>query len=161
LTKSVHFLLTIYTYPIYARILNSSNVQVGQLLTVNSGSNTLTQNLSVGLYYLEIYATPTSTSYLYPYTFSLSSTLSNPDFTSVNSLKIYPNPTSSKVFFDNSNSNFKEVVIYNYLGQEVIKNAFTSISNNQEVDMSGLSAGVYILKFSNNEISQLVKVVKQ
>lgn len=149
------------SYPIYARILNSSNVQVGQVLTVNSGSNTLTQNLSVGLYYLEIYATPTSTSYLYPYTFSLSTTLSNPDFTSVNSLKIYPNPTTSKVIFDNSSSNFKEVAIYNYLGQEVSKTGFTSISNNQEVEMSGLSAGVYILKFSNNETSQSVKVVKQ
>jgi pimeloyl-ACP methyl ester carboxylesterase len=149
------------SYPIYARILNSSNVQVGQLLTVNSGFNTLTQNLSVGLYYIEIYATPTSTSYLYPYTFSLSNTLSNPDFTSVNSLKLFPNPTSSKVFFDNANSNLKEVAIYNYLGQEVSKTGFTSISNNQEVDMSSLSAGVYILKFSNNETSQSVKVVKQ
>ena len=149
------------SYPIYARILNSSNVQVGQVLTVNSGSNTLTQNLSVGLYYLEIYASATSTSYLYPYTFTLSSTLSNPDFTSVNSMKLFPNPTHSKVFFDNANSNFKEVAIYNYLGQEVSKTGFTSISTNQEVDMSSLSAGVYILKFSNTETSQTVKVVKQ
>jgi hypothetical protein len=76
-------------------------------------------------------------------------------------LKLFPNPTASKVFFDNSNSNFKEVAIYNYLGQEVSKNAFGSVSSNQEVDMSGLSAGVYILKFSNTETSQSVKVVKQ
>ena len=74
---------------------------------------------------------------------------------------IYPNPTHSKVFFDNANSNFKEVAIYNYLGQEVFKTAFNSISTNQEVDMSGLSAGVYILKFSNTETSQSIKVVKQ
>jgi pimeloyl-ACP methyl ester carboxylesterase len=74
---------------------------------------------------------------------------------------VYPNPTHSKVFFDNTNSNFKEVAVYNYLGQEVSKTAFTSISNNQEVDMSGLSAGVYILKFSDSETSQSVKVVKQ
>ncbi len=74
---------------------------------------------------------------------------------------LFPNPTSSKVFFDNISSNFKEVAIYNYLGQEVSMTAFTSISNNQEIDMSSLSAGVYILKFSNNEISQSVKVVKQ
>lgn len=76
-------------------------------------------------------------------------------------LKLFPNPTTSKVFFDNANSNFKEVAIYNYLGQEVSKTGFTAISNNQEVDMSGLSVGVYILKFSNTETSQSVKVVKQ
>jgi len=76
-------------------------------------------------------------------------------------IKLFPNPTSSKVFFDNSNANFKEVAIYNYLGQEVSMAAFGSVSSNQEVDMSSLSEGVYILKFSNTETSQSVKVVKQ
>ena len=74
---------------------------------------------------------------------------------------LYPNPTNSKVFFDNTVSNFKEVAIYNYLGQEVTKTSFTSSIQNQEIDMSGLSLGVYILKFSNNETSQSVKVIKQ
>lgn len=76
-------------------------------------------------------------------------------------LKLFPNPTTSKVFFDNANSNFKEVAIYNYLGQEVSKTGFTTTNSNQEVDMSGLSAGVYVLKFSNTETSQSVKVIKQ
>jgi hypothetical protein len=87
-------------------------------------------------------------------------TLSTNEF-EIKEIKLFPNPTSSKVFFDNSNANFKEVAVYNYLGQEVFKTGFTSISNNQEVDMSSLSAGVYILKFSNYETSQSVKVVKQ
>jgi minor extracellular serine protease Vpr len=73
---------------------------------------------------------------------------------------LYPNPTKSKVFFDNFNSNFKEVSIYNYLGQEVSITSFTSSIQNQEIDMTGLSAGVYILKFSNREISKSVKVIK-
>jgi hypothetical protein len=53
------------------------------------------------------------------------------------------------------------VAIYNYLGHAVFKTGFTSISNNQEVDMSKLPSGVYILKFSNNKTSKSVKVVKQ
>jgi len=76
-------------------------------------------------------------------------------------ITLYPNPTSSKVFFDNSNTSFKDVTIYNYLGQVVSKSAITSVSNNQEIDLSNLSAGVYIVKFSNNGKSQSVKVVKQ
>jgi hypothetical protein len=96
-----------------------------------------------------------------PYFFNINYTLSTDNFDTNNYLKLFPNPTTSKVFFDNSSSNFKEVDIYNYLGQEVSKAAFISISNNQEVDMSILSAGVYILKFSNTETSQSVKVVKQ
>lgn len=79
----------------------------------------------------------------------------------IETITLYPNPTSSKVFFDNSNTSFKDVTIYNYLGQVVSKSAITSVSNNQEIDFSDLSTGVYIVKFSNNGKSQSVKVVKQ
>lgn len=74
---------------------------------------------------------------------------------------LYPNPTNSKVFFDNSNSNFKEVSIYNYIGQEVTKTSFTTSIQNQEIDMSNLATGVYILKFSDGANSKSVKVIKQ
>lgn len=87
-------------------------------------------------------------------------TLALNDF-EIKEIKLYPNSTSSKVFFDNTNTSFKEMAIYNYLSQKVSKTAFKSISNNQEVDMNSLLAGVYILKFSNNETSQSVKVLKQ
>ena len=150
-----------FSNPIYARIINSSNVQVGQVLTINSGSNTLTQNLSVGLYYLEIFATPTSTSYLNPYTFSLSSTLSNPDFATTNSMEIYPNPTSTKVFFDNSIQKFETATVVNYLGQVVAETQFNTFESNQEVDLSSFSAGVYIVKFANGDKSITKKVIKE
>ncbi len=74
---------------------------------------------------------------------------------------LYPNPTNSKVFFDNSSSNFKEVSIYNYLGQEVAKTSFLTSLQNQEIDMSNLAAGIYVLKFNNGESSKSVKVIKQ
>ena len=74
---------------------------------------------------------------------------------------LYPNPTNSKVFFDNSNSNFKEVSIYNYIGQEVTKTSFTTSIQNQEIDMSNLAAGVYVLKFSDGKTSKSAKIVKQ
>ncbi len=76
-------------------------------------------------------------------------------------IALYPNPTNSKVFFDNSIANFKEVSIYNYLGQEVAKTIFTNSINNQEIDFSNLPIGVYILKFNNGESSKSVKVIKQ
>jgi hypothetical protein len=65
----------------------------------------------------------------------------------VNSIVIknqFTNPTTSKVYFDNSNYNFKEVSIYNYLGQEVSKTSFTTSIQNQEIDMSNLATGIYI-----------------
>ncbi len=74
---------------------------------------------------------------------------------------LYPNPTNSKVFFDNTNDGYKEVTIYNYLGQNVAKTSFTTITNNQEIDMSNLATGVYVLKFTDGDKSKSVKVIKQ
>lgn len=144
-------------FPIYARIINSAFLQVGATLTINSGNQTLTQNLSSGQYYLEIYGTPTSNSYQTPYAFGLTSTLSNEDFISDNSLSIYPNPTNSKVNIK-SVSKFDYVEIYNVLGQKISSN---TISSNQEIDMNDLPIGIYTLKISNEEITKSVKVIKQ
>lgn len=88
-------------------------------------------------------------------------TLSSAQFDSKEDLSLYPNPTTSKVFFDNSTYIFEDVSIVNSLGQEVSKNKFTAFLNNQEIDLTGLSTGVYILKFSNDEMSKTTKIVKQ
>lgn len=74
---------------------------------------------------------------------------------------IYPNPTISKMFFDNSIYNFEYVSVINSLGKEVDKIKFSALLNNQEIDLSGFLAGVYILKFSDGIISKSTKVIKQ
>ena len=76
-------------------------------------------------------------------------------------LNVYPNPTTSKVFFNNSNYNFENVSVVNSLGQEVSKVKFTKFSNNQEIDLSGFTKGVYVLKLSNSKTSKTEKIVKQ
>jgi minor extracellular serine protease Vpr len=74
---------------------------------------------------------------------------------------LYPNPTNSKVFFDNTKSNFKEVAVYNYLGQEVARTNFITTSNNQEIDISNLAKGVYVFKLNNSEKSITLKIIKE
>jgi hypothetical protein len=143
------------------RILNSSLQLQGQVYSVPTGTSQFSVPLTAGQYFLEINGAPTSTSYLYPYTFTLSAALSTPDFTSTNLLKIYPNPTSSKVNFDNSIEKFETATIINYLGQVVDEIQFNSFEVNQEVDMSSLAAGIYILKIKNQKFSKTIKIIKQ
>lgn len=151
----------VLSFPIYARIVNSNLAQVGAILTINNGNNILSQYLPVGQYYLEIYGNPTSSSYLTPYAFSLTSTLSNSDFTSENSLKIYPNPASSKISIDNSIENFETATIINYLGQVVGEIRFSSFEANQELDLSSYTEGVYMLKLSNQKGSKTIRIIKE
>jgi hypothetical protein len=43
----------------------------------------------------------------------------------------------------------------------VATSRFTSFGANQEIDMSALVKGVYILKFKGNQERQSVKIIKQ
>jgi hypothetical protein len=74
---------------------------------------------------------------------------------------IYPNPTLSKVYFDNSIDKFESATVFNYLGQVVAEARFKNFESNQEVDLSSFSAGVYVVKFANGDKSITKKVIKQ
>ncbi|MEY4834702.1 MAG: hypothetical protein RI980_817 [Bacteroidota bacterium] len=143
------------------QILDSSYNIIYSNTILPFSTNSFSLILTSGQYYLEFFATPTNTSYQYPYNFILSSVLSSETFDSNISLNIHPNPTNSKVFFDNTNSNFNDVVIYNYLGQEVGKSRFLKSVNNQEIDLTSFAPGIYVLRFSNQGSYQSVKIIKQ
>ncbi len=85
--------------------------------------------------------------------------LSNETFNK-NKIIVFPNPTNNKSFFDNSQSQFNNLEIYNYLGQ-LLGNKKMQFSNNQEIDLSKFSSGIYVLKMSNENKSVSVKVVKE
>lgn len=74
---------------------------------------------------------------------------------------LYPNPTTSKVSFNNSIERFETATIINYLGQVITEITFDSFDVNQELDLSSLTAGVYLVKFRNNDKSITKKVIKE
>ncbi len=139
------------------RILDASFNPISTSTIAPNSSNIITQTLNSGQYYLEFYATPTTTSYQFPYTFTIQNTLSTDDNLVNNTFSIYPNPTNSKVIIK-SESKFDYVEIYNILGQKISSN---TISEYQEIDMNDFPTGIYTLKISNEEITKSVKIIKQ
>jgi len=86
------------------------------------------------------------------------STLSNDSYELTN-IGLYPNPVSKERNFItiSSSSNQKiDIVIYNLLGKQVKKQ---SVTNNQ-IDISGLTAGLYIVNISqlNREINRKIMI---
>ena len=75
-------------------------------------------------------------------------------------VSLFPNPTTGVVSFDNSINSFENVIIYNYLGQEVGKQKLNSISDSQ-INLSDFSKGVYLLKFMGENNNAVAKVVKE
>jgi hypothetical protein len=80
---------------------------------------------------------------------------SNNDYTQ---FSYYPNPVTDHLTIS-SNESITSVILYNLLGQQIMKNEFQS----QEVklNMSGLLQGTYIAKISSNNTTKTIKVIKR
>lgn len=81
-------------------------------------------------------------------------------FDTTNNFIVYPNPTSSKIFITT-----KEYVssyeIYNTLGQKVKEGNFNAVLEQEELDLTELQSGLYILNFNGEKTSKSVRIVKQ
>lgn len=76
----------------------------------------------------------------------------------IEDLSIYPNPvTNGKIFiYITSKRNLtKKVDFFNVLGKQI----FSTVITSKELNISRLSKGVYILKITENDISETRKLV--
>lgn len=84
------------------------------------------------------------------------STLSNEDFT-INEFKIYPNPVND-ILNLSLDKEITVVLIYNLFGQEVITKSVNK--NKTSIDVSGLSAGTYLVKIASDNEVKTMKMFK-
>ena len=68
-------------------------------------------------------------------------------FSGVNGIKIYPNPESSTINIKRIENDHENAVIYDLKGQKVLEISLNS--EEQSVDISSLSRGIYMLKIEN------------
>ncbi|MFI0427647.1 MAG: T9SS type A sorting domain-containing protein [Flavobacterium sp.] len=74
----------------------------------------------------------------------------------IEGLTIYPNPVNSgKIFITTKSSLDKKVEIFNVLGKKVLETVITS----KEVNVSNLTAGVYIIKIKEGDASATRKLI--
>jgi subtilisin family serine protease len=81
-------------------------------------------------------------------------------FDTTNNFIVYPNPTSSKIFIT-SKEYVSSYEIYNTLGQKVKEGSFNAVLDQQELDLTALQNGLYILKFKGEKVNKTVRIVKQ
>ena len=111
-----------------------------------------------GDYYLEIYGTPVNISNIKSYNFNLSSTLSTDNFELIEFV-VHPNPTKNLINFNNSKSKFKNLEIYNVVGQ-LLKNINIVDSSQNSIDISSYEEGIYIFKFRKPNVLKTIRVIK-
>ena len=87
--------------------------------------------------------------------------ISNGDITLAPAFSIFPNPTTDQITISMPSTPFKStfMTIYNINGQQLIKRQIMEPIIN--VDVSGLSQGVYFVKVADDRTVQVGKFVKQ
>ncbi len=73
--------------------------------------------------------------------------------------KLYPNPFSDEIYFENEGSNNYQLTILNSLGQVVRE--FEIAATTQVLNVSKLNPGIYFLRINNREQSKTIKIVKE
>jgi hypothetical protein len=127
--------------------------------TVNSGSLiTSSSSVSVG----EIIIVPSSTAQsnsgiLGILTQVNQQNLEVTEFELSKKVTVYPNPTVAKLYFASSqNLNQEKISIFNATGQFITE---ATIDSENSLDLSELSAGIYLVQFSNKELKS-IKIIK-
>jgi hypothetical protein len=88
----------------------------------------------------------------------LETTLGTNNVMNVSEFKMYPNPvTNGKLFIVSSTDLEKQVIIYNTLGQEVLK----TITTTEAINVSNLSKGTYFVKITEAGNTATKKLIVQ
>jgi uncharacterized protein (TIGR02145 family) len=74
-------------------------------------------------------------------------------------IKIYPNPVIDKVYLDCSEERNLKMQVYNVVGECVLQRELKK--NKNEIDISNLSKGVYIIKVSGADWTVQRKLIKE
>ncbi len=88
-------------------------------------------------------------------TISSNLSLSN---TELEKIKIFPNPTSDRLFI-NTNLNDYKINIYNTLGEKIHQSI--NHSENSSLDLSSFPLGFYIIELNNNNKTTTFKLIKK
>ena len=81
--------------------------------------------------------------------------LSTSDF-SRNAIKIYPNPSHSKIYISSQENTIDRAVIYSAIGERVL----TKTRDLGEIDISNFPSGIYILRLETKQGSTTHKIIK-
>lgn len=140
-----------YTLPSYLSLTNAINPNCDATVAQNPVQGTV---VAPGVYTVTMTATSGS-SVNCNFTLTVQPSLSVDEFVKKN-LKLYPNPASTEITISGDFISGQEIEIFNLLGQKLIQKNLET--NEEKVDISNLSSGVYTAKFKGSNTT--LKFVK-
>lgn len=75
--------------------------------------------------------------------------------TELENFNLYPNPAKNKLTINSKNDPLKQIEVFNVLGQRIINLNFSS-SLSENIDISSLNTGMYLVKINNLTTKRLI-----
>ena len=109
-------------------------------------------------FWFEVRTYSNTTVYLDDFSFFDNATLSTVKNNAIVGFAAYPNPVSKGILtISSASDSLKNLTIFNLLGKQVLSSSFSGIQSN--VDVSSISAGIYILKVTEAGKTENKKLV--
>lgn len=135
-----------YTLPSYATLANPISANCNATLTQSPATGTV---VNPGVYTITMTAV-SGTTVTRTFQLTVNPSLGIEDVVK-NNFILYPNPAMNELNIKGDFDANESVTIYNMLGQTVLKKAVTS--NEQSIDISSLSEGIYNIYFNNAKVT--------
>lgn len=74
-------------------------------------------------------------------------------------IKIYPNPATNKIYVNSTEKQDKKMQVFNTIGKCVLQTELNNTVN--EIDISSLTKGIYILKIADSKGTFVKKIIKE
>ena len=142
-----------YTLPSYATLANPITANCDATLTQAPTTGSV---LAPGTYPITMKATSGTSTVTRTFQLTISPFLGVSESVK-NHFVLYPNPAANVLNIKGDFDNNESVIIYNMLGQTVMKQAVTS--SEQSIDITSLAKGIYNVYFNNAKVSY--KFVKE
>jgi uncharacterized protein (TIGR02145 family) len=81
------------------------------------------------------------------------------DINNIEKIKLYPNPSNSRITIESAEYQNTYLLVYNLFGEMVMHSVLTKSTN--EIDISSLPKGVYILKITGERGTMQQKLIKE
>jgi hypothetical protein len=157
--------ITLTTLPAdYDIRLYSSNGTTQLAISQNGGtsSETITRTYTAGTYYVRVYGYNNANNATNCYTLrvALGTATRGEELITRQSIQAYPNPASNNVMIQLDGLDSKaDISVFDVYGKMVLQQ--TTTRNLTSVDISKLSAGIYLIKVKSSKSESTLKIVKE
>lgn len=124
----------------------------------NGGESVTLAAAEPGVYYIRVWSDGATARVAGTFDIVADVTLSTDTLDSETAFNFYPNPVSD-VFTLKAQNTIQNVSIFNVLGQEVLRTAPNVSESN--IDLSPLQTGSYFVQVTINNVTKIVRVIKQ